>query len=369
MKIIPYSPIVFVSLSSLRNRILLLILLVVGSTALSGCELGYVLSQGYLQLRLLSERRPVDETLADPAVDPVVKEKIRLVQRVRVFGETWMRLRTSDAYTTYIETEGDFVAYVVSAAPKDRLEPYLWRFPLVGSFPYKGFFRLKDARAAKRTLADRGYDTHLSGAVAYSSLGWFSDPLYSSILRLDEIDLIYTILHEMVHATTFFSSQVDFNEQFATFVGWQGTIAFLKMTGNHAESVERVAWIVQDEKRLSQYLERAHGLLSTLYSLPVSKAEKVDRRSAILNELEGSFHRIYPEFKTPRFSALKGLEWNNASFLGLWRYRYDIGSLDRLHHCLGADLQMLISTAREWQESKRDPNVALEQMLTKCDLD
>ena len=323
---------------------------------LTGCEIGYLARQGYYQARLLAQRRPVEEVLADPAVDAGIKERIRLVQRVRAFGESELDLGSSKSYTSYVEVEAKAVAYVVSASPKDRLEPYLWRFPLVGRFPYKGFFVLEDAREEEEELRNSGYDTHLSAASAFSALGWFSDPLYSPMLRMDEMDLIYTILHEMVHTTAFFPDHVDFNEQLATFVGWQGTMAFLKSERGGNSPGAELAWqAIQDERRVSQFLALAHDRLSTWYALPLSPEEKVSRREEHFQEIRAEAAALLPRLATRRFSGLEAFPWNNASLLALYRYRYDVGALEALSERMAGDLKALVTLVQSWRERGLDP--------------
>lgn len=347
------------------KRTLVLAFLTILTPALMGCQLGYIVRQGVHQFRLLAQTRPVEEVLADPTVPSHIKDKIRLVQEVRAFGESHLGLSPSGAYRSYIEIQGDVVAYVVSASAKDRLEPYLWRFPLVGRFPYKGFFRLQEARAQRQDLDGKGYDTHLSGVAAFSALRWFSDPLYSSMLRMDEIDLVYTILHEMVHSTVFFPNHVDFNEQLATFVGWRGTVAFMETVhGSSSPMAHHAEDAIHDERLMGAFLTWAHGRLDAFYALPLSPEEKLARRQAVFEEIRAKLVQRLEALKTKRFSALEHLAWNNASLLALWRYRYDTGPLEALYAKVGNDLQTLMSTMRHWRELGLDPRTALERKLS-----
>jgi predicted aminopeptidase len=260
--------------------------------------------------------------------------------------------------------DGDFVAYLVSASPKDELVAYQWRFPLVGSFPYKGFFQWEDANEEILALKESGYDTHLSGAVAFSALGWFSDPLYSSMLRTNEMDLIYTILHEMVHGTVFFPDHVDFNEQLATFVGWHGTIAFMeKVHGEDSSQARMARLVVEDEKRLGEFLHWAHDKLTRYYARPMTFEEKVAGRSEVFNEIQAEFQRRFKALENPRISVLDDMVWNNASLLMFWRYRYDAGDLEALYLHLKNDLNAMMALMVTWRKSGQDPQVAIKQIL------
>jgi predicted aminopeptidase len=338
------------------------------TTVLMGCQLGYVLRQGRQQLRLLARRKPVEEALKDPTLTSDLKEGIRLVQQVRAFGEDRLGLIPSGAYRSFIKIEGDVVAYVISASPKDRLEPYLWCFPVVGSFPYKGFFRLDEAQAEKQDLEEMGYDTYLCGAAAFSSLGWFSDPLYSSMLRMDPLDLIYTVLHEMVHATVFFPDHVDFNEQLATLVGWRATVTFTETVyGSASPRAHRARDAMEDEIRMGKFLTWAYDRLAAFYASPLSVDERLRQRERVFEEIRARLEKELQSLSTARFSALKGVVWNNASLLALWRYRYDTGLLESLYEQLGRDLRALMTTVKRWRKLELDPQAALNKMLSSED--
>jgi len=339
-------------------------LLVLTLPGLAGCEFRYAVQQGWHQARLLSQKRPVQEVLDDPSVDRSIKEGILLVQEVREFGESRLGLSASRNYRSFIEIQGDVVAFVVSASRKDRLEPFMWRFPILGLFPYKGFFDRHEAEKEEGILEKKGYDTHISGAVAFSALGWFTDPLYSSMLRMRKVDLIYTVLHEMVHGTAFFKDHVDFNERLATFVGWKGTVLFAQHKyGRDSREAREAVDAVEDEKRVARFLEWAKGRLTSFYALPLSTEAKLREREEIFGEIREEARRLLPELRTRRFAALDEMTWNNASFMALWRYRYDVGDLDSACARSMCDLQALMAKAKEWMELGIDPEEGVKKEL------
>jgi predicted aminopeptidase len=331
---------------------------------LCGCEMGYLLSQGYHQVRLLARQRSLEDVLADPAVSSLTRERIRLVQAVCEFGEKELGLRSGKSYRSFIQVEGPVVAYVVSACPKDRFEPYTWRFPVVGSFPYKGFFRLEDARREKDNLERMGYDTHLSGASAFSALGWFSDPIYSPMLDMDEAELAYTIFHELVHATVFFHDQVDFNEQLATLVGWQSALKFFEGRSEEGSlQASRIKGIIEAEQALCGLLEELRGTLLSLYVSEVGLEEKLQERKKIFAQAKAQVNSLAAKHKSTKLEALARMEWNNASFLAMWRYRYDVGELNSLYLKSGGDLKGLVRMIISWREQGLDPAKQLREKL------
>ncbi len=142
--------------------------------ALSGC---YILTQGYGQLRILLDSRGIDDLLADPSVPDATKLKLMFVREVKSFGEHELGLTRSANYESFYDTKGRPITYIVSACRKDRFEPHLWWFPIVGDVPYKGFFSKEDARAEALDLEKQGFDVAVGTAAAYSTLGYFPDPV------------------------------------------------------------------------------------------------------------------------------------------------------------------------------------------------
>lgn len=332
--------------------------------SLWGCEMGYLLTQGYHQATLLAHKRPVNEVLEDQGVDPGIKDRIRLIQAVCLFGEKELGLVRGTSYSSFVQIPGDAVVYVVSACPKDSLVPHTWWFPILGEFPYKGFFDPERAKKEKRALQEKDYDVHLGRASAFSALGWFSDPIYSSMLRMEETDLVYTIFHEMVHRTVFFKNQVDFNEQLATLVGWQATYRFMERSyGKGSPQARKVLETIEAQRAVASVLQELRAQLLALYCRDIPTEEKLSKRQEIFREAKRRTGILGKENPGARLDSICSMEWNNASFLALWRYRYDVGRLEELLSRLGGDLGKLIQRVRSWKDQGVEPEQALEKEL------
>jgi hypothetical protein len=186
----------------------------------------YVARGGIAEARILWRRQPITTLLARPDLAPDLRERLELVLSVRRFADESLGLHVGESYETYADVEGAIGVWVVSAARRDRLEAYTWWFPIVGSVPYKGFFARADADAAAKALEADGFDVQIRPASAFSTLGWFADPLLSTTVRAEPVTLAETVFHEIFHATLYLPGEAPFNESAATFVGNRAAIAF-----------------------------------------------------------------------------------------------------------------------------------------------
>ncbi len=294
----------------------------------SGC---YVLKQACGELRILAGMRRIEDALADPEVPARVKEKLRLVLEVREFGESEMGLARTGNYTCYYDTGGSPVAILVSGCRKDRFEPYTWWFPIVGTVPYKGFFDPEDAAAEADRLEEEGYDVACHEVSAFSTLGWFKDPIFSSALEYPDEEIAALVLHELAHATVWIPGETDFNEGLASFVGRQGAVEFMR---------------------------RRHGAASREYERAVLRFAAAEERDARAREMFKRLDDLYRS-DTPREEKLglrdlvAGEPVNNAEILMRLRYgRYDEFRL--LFERSGGDWKAFFDAARMEAEIASD---------------
>lgn len=290
---------------------------------LSGC---YLAKQAEGQLHIMLSQRPVEGMLEDPGVPAETRAKLRLVRDIKSFGEAHMGLTRSGSYTRYYDTGGKPVSYIVSACRKDRFEPYTWWFPIVGTVPYKGYFRRADAAAEARALADQGYDVSLRPVAAYSTLGWFADPVLSTMMDDPEEDLAALILHELTHGTLYLPGGTDFNEGLASFVGYQGALEFARWRfGPRSPVYARAVEAFADEERRDARAKEIFRKLEELYASELPSEEKVRRRDEVagfrVNNAEvlmGRRYGRYDEFRSIFEQA--GGEWER--FFQAVRDRY-----------------------------------------------
>lgn len=265
---------------------------------LSGC---YLLTQGYGQLRILLDSRRIDDLLADPAVPDRVKLKLVFVREVKSFGERELGLTRSANYESFYDTKGRPITYIVSACRKDRFEPHTWWFPIVGDVPYKGFFSRDDAKAEASALEKEGYDVSLGMAAAYSTLGYFPDPVLSTMLDYPDEQLAALILHELTHGTIYLPGGTDFNEGLASFVGWQGALEFArKERGIGSAAYDRTVRAFAAEELRDARARELYKKLDDLYRSGRPREEILREREAVaggkVNNAEILMQRRYGRY-------------------------------------------------------------------------
>jgi predicted aminopeptidase len=251
-----------------------LLLLVV--LTMSGCYLAHV---ALGQARLLRARRPIADVLADPATSPELRERLAWIHEVRAYASR-IGLEVDDQYTSYVEWPGDRVVTTVVATPSGSLEPHGFWFPIVGSVPYKGYFDPGAAREEAERLRADGFDVCEVPVRAYSTLGWFDDPVTGPMLRGGDGPLSETLIHELVHATVFLKGQADFNEGVASFVGEEGSVRlFAEARGEAAAAKERAR--VDDSRKLAAAVLAFRREIERLYrEQPQGDARKAERAAA-----------------------------------------------------------------------------------------
>ncbi len=188
----------------------------------------YGLQQLKGQLYIVNHAKPIPEVLADVSVSDSIKTKLGFIEEIKRFAVDSLSLKPSENYTTFFDQQNRPVMWVLTAAPRFKLESYTWYYPLLGRLSYKGFFDKNKGLVEKNKLSQTGLDTDLSPTGGWSTLGWFKDPVLSNMLRKNEGALAELIIHELTHGTLYIKGDVEFNENLATFIGEQGAIQYLE---------------------------------------------------------------------------------------------------------------------------------------------
>jgi len=206
-------------------RFLLLLFLCV---PLTGC---YYMQAASGQWEVMRKRQPIAEVIKDSETSPELAARLRLLDEARDFSIEILGLPDNKSYRSYADLERDYVVWNVFAAPEFSLTPKQWCFPVAGCVSYRGYFSKEDALRDSKRLSDDGFDVAVGGVAAYSTLGKFNDPILSTMMRWDDIDLIAVLFHELAHQVVYVKDDSAFNESFATAVEEIGVKLWLETRG------------------------------------------------------------------------------------------------------------------------------------------
>ncbi|MCL2381010.1 MAG: aminopeptidase [Treponema sp.] len=343
--------------------VILSALFLLGAGALfSGC---YTIRQGTAMLGYLNRAVPL-ETLA---TREGASEEDRLfaerVESMRAFAVEYLGLQ-GRSFTTYVALDRNFLAAVVSASAADSFARHYWWFPVVGRLPYKGFFNVQDARREQARLERKGLDVWVRGVGAFSTLGWFRDPLYSFMREYSDRELVDLIIHELVHETIWLRNHVQFNEQLAQFIGVEGARLFMERMGIE-EDEAAIAKRRADRTAYFAFLQGLIAELEELYASGMPREETLARKDEIIAAAKLRFEADYDSlFYTDTFRFFIDLPVNNA-YLDLFRLYHEEDHFFRdLFQRSGADLPGLVAAARTLNPRQRrgaDPRMELERAL------
>lgn len=318
-----------------------------GALLLVATPLGrYLARAAWEESRILRARQPIARLVRDSTIAPATRAKLQLVLEAREFAEDSLGLPAKDAFTQFTKLDRDTLLLVLSGARKDWLTPKTWWFPVVGRVPYKGFFDLADAHDAERDLANDGFDTYLRPAAAFSTLGWFNDPLLSSTIAADSVQLVDLVIHELTHNRYFAKGEAVFNESFANFVGARGAQRFFLARGDTASAARSVArW--DDDRLLAAYWAQLHRALDSTFRAHPGDSLKATRL-ALRDSVYGVARRTLVDSLAPRFQAIDAayatrVRLDNAALVSRRIYLTDLEAFERVFAAEGRDITRAVT--------------------------
>lgn len=335
--------------------------LIFGFLSLTGC---YTLKSAYHQMALLASRESYDQVLKRPDLTDEQRRKIALAQEARDFAESTLKLNSKGNFSKMVWLDRPYVVWSVNASDPWLLKPYEWSFPIVGRVPYLGFFNADEAHEKQKELMERGLDTHVRGVSAYSTLGWFSDPLLSSMLNYDDDELIETVIHELVHSTIWIKDSVDFNERLASFLGRKGAQAFFKAKEGPASvtsvKIEREA---HDDALFSEFITQELKDLETWYTNLKPEEKTEERKAERLKKIQQNFaQQLKPKLKSNSWNFFETAKLNNARLVLYRTYLQDFAGFEKLWQKLAGDFPTFVDQWRKLVKSK-NPDADLKLLI------
>lgn len=326
------------------------------SFVLLGCNPFYVTRLAYEQTKVLTGREKISKIINDPGKDSETKEKLSLILKARSFGESH-GLSLKDNYTKYYDVGRSEFSWVVMAAKKDSLSPFTWWFPVVGSVPYKGFFTKESAVKTARELEESDFETFVRPTRAVSTLGWFSDPVFSTMLTMPLESVIETIFHESFHATVWVKGNVQFNETAAEVFAGVASVEFFTELFQSCKK-ENISSLCEKESTLlaqaknsvsfqrffSKVITETFHALESLYASHIPFEQKMDERKLLYTKTMAPFFLQFPQSSFPR-------EINNAAILQSYLYYVQTDDFIKLYE-QAQTLPTFLETLKEISHSK-----------------
>jgi predicted aminopeptidase len=243
---------------------------------LASCStLNYYTQAAQGQLSLLSEARPIDDWLADPATTTSLRHRLEAARQIRRFAVQEMGLPDNDSYKNYAALKRQYVLWNVVATPELSLKPLQWCFPVAGCVNYRGYYSKDEAQAYARQLRADGLDVEVGGVSAYSTLGWFSDPLISTFINYPDAELARLIFHELAHQMSYVPGDSRFNESFASAVEEEGVELWLERFGNPAMREGFARYTVRRKDFLALLLKYRKELERTYAAIAPDETKRI----------------------------------------------------------------------------------------------
>jgi predicted aminopeptidase len=279
------------------------LLLAAAALLVVGCQsLGYYSQAIGGHLKVMAKARPLDDVLADPATNPELRQRLQTARRIRDFATRELGLPENGSYQFYAELDRPYVVWNVFAAPELSVTPKSECFPITGCVSYRGFYREDEAQRAAQKLREAGYDVYMGGVPAYSTLGWFDDPLLSTFIRYPDAQLARLVFHELAHQVAYAKNDTAFNESFAVTVEEEGVKRWLAAEGRSAELAAFHAG--QERKReFASRVAAARARLDAVYHGSFSREEKLERKRAEFDALRAAYPAVIPPEANNAFLA------------------------------------------------------------------
>ena len=302
------------------------------------------------QLDIVARSRPIDDVIGDSA-DPNLSRRLQRVQQIRIYASAALALPDNRSYTSYADLGRPFVVWNVFAAPGLSLEPRQWCFPVAGCVSYRGYFKEADARAEAARLAASGEDVIVSGVPAYSTLGYFNDPVLSTFVQWPEVEVARMLFHELAHQVVYVKDDTQFNESFAAAVEEVGVERWLRTQGD-AQLAAQFARSQRLRAVFRVLVRDARAQLAVVYAADVPDEDKRRKKAAIFAAMRAG----YEQAKAGE-PGLAGYErWfngyadggpNNASLVSVALYSGQVPAFRALLATQGGDLPRFYERVKE----------------------
>lgn len=335
---------------------------------LQGCtSVSYLAQSVSGHLEIISALQPVKKLAADPLQPPAFREQMLRAIEIRQFATETLALPDNGSYLSYVNTHRDYVTWAVFATPEFGLEPYIWCFPLFGCVPYRGYFSRAAAQEFAAGLSNQGMDVHVGGVTAYSTLGWFRDPLVNTMLRYGETYIAALVFHELSHQRVYVPDDSAFNEAFAVTVENSGVVRWLEHRGDSAALRDYEIERKREGDFLSLVSDTREELMA-IYEGPGTGEQKRAAKAAAIETLRARYRKV----RDGRWSGYRGYDgWfeepiNNAKLAATAIYNDLVPAFTRLLDTCSGNYEAFYRSVERIGALDRDKRVQALRETTEC---
>lgn len=324
--------------------------------------------RGHLALTMAG--KPVDDFIASEDTRPELRDKLMLSRQARHFSESRLALDPGGAFTDYVVLDHTWVVVNLVTAPEFSLQPHQWCYPILGCQAYRGYFHLEDAQKEEQRFRAEGYDTFIGGVTAYSTLGWFDDPLHSGFTNLGDDRMVALMFHELAHQVVYMAGDTAFNESFATAVELEGLRLWLARQGDPSAFQQALIRLEQRNKTYD-LVAAASTALRKLYQQQGALSEDSlrERKRLIFDDLTAAYKKLRDaNTKRPREAA--PVVFNNARIALFSQYNQYVPAFRQLLKQSGYDFQMFYHAAEALsKQPKKQRQQAMQDLSQRFEED
>jgi len=318
------------------------------------------------QMEILRNKEPISDLVDNPETPAQLRKKLIFIQGVRDFAAKELHLPVNDHYLSYVALDRPYVVWNVFAAPQFSMTPKTWCFPIVGCVSYRGYFAEEDARRFGDYLKQEGYDVFIGGAIAYSTLGWFDDPVLSTFISLGEPDTAALIFHELAHGILYVKDDTAFNESFATAVEQEGLRRW-QASANDPKGYEKWLRKHRQRRKFTDLISGYRARLETLYESDLPVAEKRKQKAAVFTQMRTEFGDLKSDHGgMAAYDAWFNYPLNNAQLISVSTYHNWVPAFGRMLSESGGNLEIFYQKCDQLAKKEAgERNRILEQYVNR----
>ena len=330
------------------------------------CSSCYLMKQGANLIKYQVRSKSIDRLVRDSTLSKEKRTFFDEVARIRSYAFDSIGLERNKNYTKFVSVDSSYLMAMLSAADSASFDTKKWCYPFMGCFPLRSYYSIEDAQRAGRRLVKKGYEINIDKIDGFSTLGFFSDPLYSFMIDRSIFSTAQYIFHELTHVTVYYKN-VQFSEELASFIGQEGALSYLRTYyGSDSPEYRQAEQFIVDQKTYLQLLRDLYTALGKVYEQNIPRHEKLKRKNEIITTFKKRLIDEYDSiFTTEIYRGVETLSFNNAFLAVRMTYSLNLELFDKFYRQRGNNLREVIDFAVGLKKQKRDPNELLEEAVGK----